>query len=89
MAKNAPDLSEFERLSHPRNPPCAMGLILTGELTPQLDDDDLVKLEAAMAKDQGVITNAAIAKWLAQRGHDLHSQRVMTHRKGTCCCGKG
>lgn len=83
-----PDLSEFEALSQPKKPPCTMGLILAGELDPKLSPEDVAKLEAAMATDMGVITNAAIAKWLESRGHSLHSQRVLTHRKGTCRCGK-
>lgn len=83
-----PDLSEFEALSQPKKRPCSLGLIIAGELEPALSPDDLAKLDAALATDQGIITNAAIAKWLEGRGHSLHSQRVLTHRKGTCRCGK-
>jgi hypothetical protein len=80
------DLSEFEALSKPRKPPCAVCKVLEGR-SPAVSGEDLESLKAALATEQNVITNAAIAKWLAVRGHQVHSQRVLSHRKGLCSGG--
>lgn len=86
MAK--PDLSEFYRLSKPKSPPCQIGLILSGEVTPQLKDTQPEQLKAALATDSGIITASAIVKWLADRGHETNTNRVSNHRRGVCNCGK-
>jgi hypothetical protein len=75
------DLSEFEKLSKPRRPPCALGA-----LEGRLSDKDLAAFQGALAADPGHITNAAIAKWLASRNVDVHAQRVLSHRSGACNC---
>lgn len=81
------DLSEFYKLSKPKRPPCFVGVILDRQTDPKLDAKEVSELEAALATDPGIITNAAISAWLKQRGLDAHNQRILTHRKGTCTCG--
>lgn len=83
-----PDLSEFVKLSRPRKAPCLIGLILERQIDPKLSADDVAKLQGALDTDQGIITNAAVAAWIDQRGHEVHPQRVLTHRKGSCTCGR-
>ena len=79
----APDLSEFEKLSQPRRKPCAVGHALES-----LDRQEAEQLAAAIGADQGVITNAAIQKWLEPRGYRTSAQAISSHRKGTCRCGE-
>lgn len=76
-----PDLSEFLKLSKPKRPPCKVGTALA-----VLTDDEQAKLQAALATDQGIITNAAVAEWLKARGHQVHAATVTSHRKGACSC---
>jgi hypothetical protein len=78
---NAPDLSEFFRLSRPRRKPCAVAAALE-----QLSADEREKLEAANAHDQGIITNAAIRDWLKARSIIVNDAQVRVHRTGTCAC---
>lgn len=84
MAQATPDLSEFEALSEPRRPPCKVGRILE-----DLPDAERKQLEAALSQDTGIITNAAILKWLERRDLDgLSSSAATSHRKGTCTCAR-
>jgi hypothetical protein len=81
-----PDLTEFYRLSKPRKPPCQLGLILAGEITPRLKSDQAEQLEAALTTDAGIITSSAIVAWLKTRGHDTNTNRISNHRRGVCTC---
>lgn len=76
-----PDLSEFKELSKPRVKPC-----LLADALDELDASEREQLEAALDADHLRITNAAISQWLANRGHDVGWQRVVSHRRGTCTC---
>lgn len=80
---NTPDLSEFFQFSQPKKRPCAVAF-----LRDQLPDDQRPAFEAALATDQGIITNAAIRKWLDVRGKTVTDAAVSVHRKGTCACGR-
>ena len=78
------DLSEFEALSNPKNGrPCLVAVALG-----KLNAGERAKLTAALAEDQSAITNAAISKWLETRGHEVHFMRIVSHRKGSCRCGR-
>lgn len=81
-----PDLSEFYKLSKPKKPPCQIGLILSGEITPHLDPSERGQLEAALETDHGIITGGAILAWLKERGHDTNTNRISNHRRGVCTC---
>lgn len=83
MPPNGVDISEFEKLSKPRRKPCAVGHAMES-----LDRAEAEQLRAAVAADQGVITNAAVEKWLLTRGYKTSAQAVSSHRKGTCRCGE-
>jgi hypothetical protein len=83
------DLSEFYRLSKPRKPPCQVGLILTGQMTPKLKPEQVAQLEAALGTDAGIITSSAVVAWLKAQGHDSNTNRVSNHRRGVCTCGEG
>ena len=74
------DLSEFHELST-NGRACKVRLAIE-----KLDAEEVKQLEAALAEDQAVITNAAIQKWLERRGHEMHPQTVLSHRKGNCAC---
>lgn len=87
-SKSAPDLSEFYRLSKPKSPPCQIGLILRGEVTPKLGPAEVGRLQAALDTDGGIITASAVVKWLADRGHDSNTNRVSNHRRDVCNCGR-
>lgn len=78
-----PDLSEFFQFSQPKRRPCAVAF-----LRDQLPDAEREALEAALATDQGIITNAAVRKWLDVRGKNITDAAVAVHRKGTCACGR-
>jgi hypothetical protein len=78
------DLSEFEALSKPKRPPCAVGVALS-----TLEKAEAAKLMAACDRPMSTITNAAIQKWLKARGHETTVQLVTSHRKATCSCGDG
>lgn len=78
-----PDLSEFFRLSRPKKKPCSVGWART-----QLSDDEQTQLDAAIATDQGIITNQAIVDWLAKREHVTTVSATVNHRKGVCSCGQ-
>lgn len=82
-----PDLSAFYALSKPRKPPCQIGLILSGEITPKLSATEVEQLDAALKTDRGIITASAIQTWLVERGHDAGVNRISTHRRGVCTCG--
>lgn len=81
MAEPNVDLSEFVKLSKPKRRPCAIATALT-----QLKPAAAAELKAAVALDQGIITNAAIEQWLGARGIQTTSQAVSSHRKATCTC---
>jgi len=83
-----PDLSAFYALSKPRKPPCQIGLILSGDVTPKLDPEAVEQLDAALKTDRGIITASAIQTWLAEHGHDAGVNRISTHRRGVCTCGR-
>lgn len=82
----SPDLTEFFRLSKPRRPPCQVALILSRDITPKLNSEQVAQLQAALATDKGVITGSAIQQWLADRGHDISVNRISNHRRGVCNC---
>lgn len=82
----SPDLTEFYKLSKPKKPPCQIGLILSGEITPKLSGEETEQLKAALKADSGIITAGAIEGWLKARGHDTNSVRISNHRRGTCSC---
>lgn len=81
-----PDLSEFYRLSKPKKPPCQIGLILSGEITPKLKPEAREQLRAALDTDAGIITAGAVVAWLKERGHDTNANRISNHRRGVCTC---
>ena len=87
MANEKPDLSEFYKLSKPKKPPCQIGLILSGEITPELSAPERKQLDAALETDSGIITATAIVGWLAARDHETNTNRVSNHRRGACTCG--
>lgn len=84
MAK--PDLSEFYKLSKPKKPPCQVGLILAGDLTPKLKDEELQALNAALDTDKSIITAGAVQGWLEARGHEVNTNRISNHRRKICSC---
>lgn len=86
--KTTPDLTEFFRLSKPKKPPCQIGLILDGQITPKLDPEEYQQLRAALGTDGGIITASAIVQWLKERGHDTNANRISNHRRGVCTCGE-
>jgi hypothetical protein len=80
----AADLTEFLKLSKPKRPRCALT-----DIHERLSEQDHAAFQAALATDQGVITNTAIAQWLESRGiEDVHPQRVLSHRKRNCSCAR-
>lgn len=81
-----PDLSAFYALSRPKKAPCQIGVILSGEITPELSKGEREQLTAALASDKNIITGAAIVEWLKERGHVVNSNRVSNHRRGVCAC---
>lgn len=83
-----PDLSEFYRLSKPKRLPCQIGLILAGEVTPELKPAEREKLDAALSTDAGIITASAIVQWLAASGHETNTNRVSNHRRKVCTCAE-
>lgn len=86
MADTKPDLTEFFALSKPKKPPCQLGLILSGDLTPKLSEEELTQLNAALETDRGVITAGAVQGWLEARGHKVNPTRISNHRRGVCTC---
>lgn len=84
---SAPDLSEFFKLSKPKKPPCPLGLILSGELPPEIKPAERKQLQAALETDKNIITAGAIVEWLKGRGHEVNQNRVSNHRRGVCSCG--
>lgn len=84
---SSPDLTEFFKLSKPKKPPCQLGLILSGDLTPKLKPAERDQLDAALKTDRGVITAAAIQQWLESRGHEVNPTRISNHRRKVCTCG--
>lgn len=86
MSKSSPDLTEFFKLSKPKRPPCQIGLILSGQVSPKLKPEEAEQLTAACAADKGVITGGAIAEWLKQRDHEVSVNRISNHRRGVCTC---
>lgn len=81
MSARKPDLSEFFRLSRPKKRPCAVG-----HARATLSDPEVEQLDAAAGVDPGVITNAAIQRWLEQRKHEMSIPVIVSHRKRTCSC---
>lgn len=75
------DLSEFFKLSRPKRKPCSIGFALS-----QLGEAEQSQLQAALATDQGIITNAAIEAWLKNRKYETTVSAVVTHRKEKCSC---
>ncbi len=71
-----PDLSEFEKLSKPKSPPCPLCADVEG-----LSPEDRKNLAAALSTDKGHITNSAISQWLKARGVEISYQVVATHRR--------
>lgn len=78
-----PDLSEFFRLSKPKNRPCAVAYARK-----QIDGVEGEQLDAALSESEGFITNAAVRDWLAVRGHTVNAAAISVHRKGSCSCGR-
>lgn len=78
-----PDLTEFLRLSTPKRRPCAVGLALE-----QVKPGERDQVDAALATDQGIITNAAIEAWLKKRDIVASVSAIVSHRKGRCRCGR-
>jgi hypothetical protein len=75
------DLSEFQALSKPRKPLCAVGAALGA-----LPADEAGALRAALAEDVRIITTSAIITWLARRDQSANVSAVTSHRRGTCTC---
>lgn len=75
------DLSEFFKLSKPKKKPCTVGFALS-----QMAPADRQKLTAALAVDQGIITNGAIVEWVTSRKQETNVSAVVSHRKGSCTC---
>ena len=86
MADPKPDLTEFFKLSKPKKPPCQIGLILSGDISPALSAPERDQLRAACNADRGIITASAIQTWLAQRDHEVNTNRISNHRRGVCTC---
>jgi hypothetical protein len=84
---NDVDLTEFFKLSKPKKPPCQLGLILSGKITPKLSAEEKGQLEGACQIDKGIITASAISEWLKGRGHEVNTNRISNHRRGICTCG--
>lgn len=81
MATTDP-LDEFRRLNSPRLSPCKIGTALAslnGEAT---------ALQAALDADKSDISAGSIVKWLERRGHKASTPAVVSHRDGSCQCGR-
>ena len=76
------DLSEFEALSRPKKRACPIAKAIE-----ELAKTEREQLIAALAVQNHEIGAGAIEAWLKRRGHVCNTQRVMSHRKGTCSCG--
>jgi hypothetical protein len=79
----APDLSEFEALSKPRDQrrPCQVG-----RAAGQLTEPERAQLAAACATNTEAIATGAIQKWLAARGHKVSLAAITYHRREACTC---
>lgn len=75
------DLSEFERLSTPRKPPCQVGVARE-----KLQPAERAQLDAALAADKSEINTGAIRTWLKRREHTVSISAVTYHRAGACTC---
>ena len=81
---STPSLEEFEALNPSKLQPCKVGVVRD-----LLADEDRDKLDAALEAPKTRISNAAIIKWVEQRGHTPPSVTSVTaHRKRTCTCTK-
>lgn len=81
-----PDLSEFERVSRPRQGTCPIPDILAA-----LNNDRREKLETALARPNGHITAKGICRVLEDWGFPfMHNKygSIASHRRGDCDCGK-
>lgn len=77
-----PDLTEFIKLSKPKKPTCQ--IFVAKE---QLKPADVKLLDAALAKDKGIITGAAIIEWLIRRDVTGPSpSTIVAHRGKRCSC---
>lgn len=77
------DLSEFYKLSRPRRPPCAVGVVAV-----QLSEVEQAKLKAACGADPGIITASGIRDWLDARGHQVSVPAISNHRRKVCSCNE-
>lgn len=80
-AGNNIDLTEFFKLSRPKQKPCA--IIHAREV---IEDTEREQLQAAFLADKNVITNAAIRDWLARRDFVVSDAAISAHRRGVCSC---
>jgi hypothetical protein len=76
----SPDLSEFEKLSHPKKRLCPLAGALDSV------GDERAALAAALSKHKGEISGSAIVTWLERRGVTVNQQFVASHRRRTCTC---
>ena len=54
----------------------------------RLGDEDRAKLDAALATDRARITATAISTWFKRRDLEVNPNAIVSHRKGTCSCGR-
>lgn len=75
-------LARFEASSTAqKGPRCTVALVL-GQLAP----DDAADLEVALESPE--VTAKAIARVLAEDGHNIGAQSVSRHRRRDCACGR-
>jgi hypothetical protein len=73
------DLSEFEKLSHPKKRLCPLAGALDSV------GDERPALEAALAADDRVSAGGVVS-WLKRRGVTANNSAVVHHRNGRCNC---
>ena len=84
MAKQEPDLSEFDEIEVAKviskKPPCLVAAALE-----QLSDEDRETVVAVMERSQDRVSNQTIAEWFGRRGVKIEWQSVRNHRSGRSC----
>lgn len=74
------DLTEFEALSGPRKKPCP----LEQAIAKLKDENDVVKVRAAIAEPTQRINHQAISRWFRARKVRIEWQVVRSHRRCKC-----